>query len=1037
MLATIVKKSYFIVSGISCRFSITLLLLLCYYLLSTAQAQANPNDDPSKQWVFGTDSPVATAHPASQQTPAISGNIAVWIDYRPNAQGYNFSRVFYRRLPEVTDPPDQQTPAEQELVANSFSQSYPAISGNLVVWQQIVNPPSGGVGSRILYKYIDGSGPSVLSEGSYRQSHPHVSGTRVVWRDERNGARKSQIYMFDLNQGVELLISDIPGDNLQPAIDGDWVVWVKNDQYNYGSPAVNDILAKNVVTGENITITTPGDNLLQEHPAISGSKVVWTANNAGDSLLIYNLSTRQTQIIPGSEYAASASIEGNIVTWSQFQTHQIYMHDLSSGITQQVSSGTAYSAGGPAASSGHIIWSDDRDGTRAIYQNKLGDRAQQLAEKYAPHLYLHHEEYFEPRKVDIMVGGEGTRLMQRIGDGGISRLAWPDLTLNSLGQYNAESDQPGNLLEGKYVDLPGNVFLARSFPTEKYLRSDFVDRYNSLANTNNFPETTYTHIIKNPTNGQTVIQYWLPYYFDNWNNYHEGDWEHVDVILNGNLDPVAAGYSQHNTGQRRPWDFIEGPDSHPVVYVARGSHANYFFPGPHDAPYWFTDETEAYALHQPSVSMLPDVSSSTLATLEGSPFYWLAYRGAWGELTSLPGGDGPQGPAATPEHNSAWDDPLSWFNGLCWDGSDSCNEEPRGVSGSVHSPADIHLYDSQGRHVGKNAQGGIDRQIPGAEYIEIPDLHEKTITVHGGDGADGYCFVLKGTGTGTFDFTLASPDKARNSADTARHLAVPVTTFTEASVLIDPTKNYFLAIDTNGDGIIDQQRQPDSVVTQSVDLTPPAQVTDLSITNTTSGTATLSFSAPGDDGNASIAQYYDIRYSTTPITVDNWKEAMPLADIPVPQPAGTLVTATAIGLNAGATYYFAFEARDKVLQASGLSNVAVGTTTIPSLNWTKLRVYWASWADYQNRQLSIDYRMGNAGTGSAISTAVQASVCNPVTVHVVTQLPLATGDISPGSSKNVTLKYYVPTNVGSFTTTTHATCSDDAGRTYWFPGPLP
>ena len=59
---------------------------------------------------------------------------------------------------------------------------------------------------------------------------------------------------------------------------------------------------------------------------------------------------------------------------------------------------------------------------------------------------------------------------------------------------------------------------------------------------------------------------------------------------------------------------------------------------------------------------------------------------------------------------------------------------------------DIHLYDSQGRHVGKNDAGGIDKQIPGAEYIEIPDLHEKTITVHGEDGTEGYRFVLEGTG---------------------------------------------------------------------------------------------------------------------------------------------------------------------------------------------------------------------------------------------------------------------------------------------------
>ena len=427
--------------------------------------------------------------------------------------------------------------------------------------------------------------------------------------------------------------------------------------------------------------------------------------------------------------------------------------------------------------------------------------------------------------------------------------------------------------------------------------------------------------------------------------------------------------------------------------MASGSHANDCYPGPHDAPFTFIDETEDHELHQPAVTVLPDVGSADLASLAGGPFYWLAYQGAWGELTSLPEGDGPQGPAATLEHNSVWDDPFSWFNGLCWDGSDSCDGEPRDVSGSVHSPVDIHLYDAQGRHVGKNDAGGIDRQIPGAEYIEIPDLHEKSITVHNGDGTQGYRFVLKGSGTGTFDFTLSSPDRVHNSADTAKHLAVPVTTSTEASVLLDGNKDYTLQIDNDGDGAVDEQRQPDSVVTQAVDLTPPAQTTDLSVTNVSSGNATLAFAAPGDDANAGTAQYYDIRYSTSPITEDNWKEAMPLADIPDLQVAGTQVTATVTGLGAGTTYYFALEARDETLQSSELSNVAIGTTTIPSLTWARQRVYWASWADYQNRKLSVDYRMSNTGTCLAFSATIQASACNPGTDYIVSQLTFLVGEI--------------------------------------------
>jgi len=94
-------------------------------------------------------------------------------------------------------------------------------------------------------------------------------------------------------------------------------------------------------------------------------------------------------------------------------------------------------------------------------------------------------------------------------------------------------------------------------------------------------------------------------------------------------------------------------------------------------------------------------------------------------------------------------------------------------------------------------------------------------------------------------------------------------------------------------------------------------------------------------------------------------------------------------------------------------------------------------ADYYRRQLSVDYTMSNEGSGIAIEPAIQASFGAPTTVYVVTALPLAAGSLGPTASTNITLKYYVPSNVYSFVTTTYASCEDDAGRLYWFPRQLP
>ena len=77
-----------------------------------------------------------------------------------------------------------------------------------------------------------------------------------------------------------------------------------------------------------------------------------------------------------------------------------------------------------------------------------------------------------------------------------------------------------------------------------------------------------------------ALQYWFCYYFDDWANIHEGDWESITIFLRRQDDawqPLGATYSAHENGARRHWEDVERlEDTHPVVYVASGSHASYF-----------------------------------------------------------------------------------------------------------------------------------------------------------------------------------------------------------------------------------------------------------------------------------------------------------------------------------------------------------------------------------------------------------------------------------------------------------------------------
>lgn len=111
------------------------------------------------------------------------------------------------------------------------------------------------------------------------------------------------------------------------------------------------------------------------------------------------------------------------------------------------------------------------------------------------------------------------------------------------------------------------------------------------------------------------------------------------------------------------------------------------------------------------------------------------------------------------------------------------------------------------------------------------------------------------------------------------------------------------------------------------DTTPPSSVTDLSGSNATSSSVTLSWTAPGDDGGSGTAASYDIRYSTSMITESNFNAMPQLPSKPGPLAAGSGQSVTVTGLSPSTTYYFALKTRDDAGNVSGLSNVASATTS--------------------------------------------------------------------------------------------------------------
>jgi hypothetical protein len=86
------------------------------------------------------------------------------------------------------------------------------------------------------------------------------------------------------------------------------------------------------------------------------------------------------------------------------------------------------------------------------------------------------------------------------------------------------------------------------------------------------------------------LQYHFFYAFNDWRlaangaNHHEGDWEMVAVYLK-NEQPYAVLFSQHGSGALERWENVncvkekDGRETtHPLIYTALGSHANYSKP---------------------------------------------------------------------------------------------------------------------------------------------------------------------------------------------------------------------------------------------------------------------------------------------------------------------------------------------------------------------------------------------------------------------------------------------------------------------------
>lgn len=189
-----------------------------------------------------------------------------------------------------------------------------------------------------------------------------------------------------------------------------------------------------------------------------------------------------------------------------------------------------------------------------------------LLERYRPRLVYDAQEAYFADSAAVWTDSPTNTL--RRADGSVIAKP-PKLSLDFLGSYPAQRG-----------DVIGDT-------TRSYAKT--AEKLHAQAH---YANRVYGHA-RRDRNDALWLQYWLFYYYNDFRilgpisgGKHEGDWELVQFELDKDDRPVRAVFSQHKEAEVQPWGKVAKHGARPVVYVARGSHANYFGPGSHWTGHW-------------------------------------------------------------------------------------------------------------------------------------------------------------------------------------------------------------------------------------------------------------------------------------------------------------------------------------------------------------------------------------------------------------------------------------------------------------------
>ena len=211
-----------------------------------------------------------------------------------------------------------------------------ALSARFIAWSEF------GTGTLYVYDSLLATQRSVSGDGSNDDEHwenidPALDGDHLVWSRKRSypPGHDPEIVLLNLTTGSLKSITKGQGDRGEPSISGSRIVWT--DKRN--EPGGGDIYLFNLDTGSETAICTePG---LQHTPKIAGTSIVWTDyRNGHPAIYLYDLMSGTELLLSDSFVdAALPKISDEFVVWSESsvmdlrdtQTRWIVVYDISKG----------------------------------------------------------------------------------------------------------------------------------------------------------------------------------------------------------------------------------------------------------------------------------------------------------------------------------------------------------------------------------------------------------------------------------------------------------------------------------------------------------------------------------------------------------------------------------------------------------------------------------------------------------------------------------------------------------------------------------